>query len=114
MGEEKDLLSTSLLELRRGTLTISVLSQMKEPKYGYALVQSLEEKGVAIDPNTLYPLLRRLENQGLLESKWETGGTKPRKYYQRTEFGNEIYEQLKTYWENLSVGIERLLKEEEP
>lgn len=114
MGEEKDLLSTLLLELRRGTLTISVLSQMKEPKYGYALVQSLEEKGVAIDPNTLYPLLRRLENQGLLESKWETGGTKPRKYYQRTEFGNEIYEQLKTYWENLSVGIERLLKEEEP
>ena len=114
MGEEKDLLSSLLLELRRGTLTISVLSQMKEPKYGYALVQSLEEKGVAIDPNTLYPLLRRLENQGLLESKWETRGTKPRKYYQRTEFGNEIYEQLKTYWENLSVGIERLLKEEEP
>ena len=51
MGEEKDLLSSLLLELRRGTLTISVLSQMKEPKYGYALVQSLEEKGVAIDPN---------------------------------------------------------------
>ena len=74
MGEEKDLLSSLLLELRRGTLTMSVLSQMKEPKYGYALVQSLEEKGVAIDPNTLYPLLRRLENQGLLESRWETGG----------------------------------------
>lgn len=70
MGEEKDLLSSLLLELRRGTLTISVLSQMKEPKYGYALVQSLEEKGVAIDPNTLYPLLRRLENQGL----WKASG----------------------------------------
>ena len=69
MGEEKDLLSSLLLELRRGTLTISVLSQMKEPKYGYALVQSLEEKGVAIDPNTLYPLLRRLENQGLSADK---------------------------------------------
>ena len=85
MGEEKDLLSTLLLELRRGTLTISVLSQMNKPKYGYALVQSLEEKGVAIDPNTLYPLLRRLESQQLLESKWETSGTKPRKYYQRTD-----------------------------
>ena len=70
MGEEKDLLSSLLLELRRGTLTISVLSQMKEPKYGYALVQSLEEKGVAIDPNTLYPLLRRLENQGF----WKASG----------------------------------------
>ncbi|HIZ43259.1 MAG TPA: PadR family transcriptional regulator [Firmicutes bacterium] len=113
MGEEKDLLSSLLLELRRGTLTISVLSQMKEPKYGYALVQSLEEKGIAIDPNTLYPLLRRLENQGLLESRWETGGAKPRKYYQRTKCGTEIYEKLKAYWQNLSAGMERLLREEE-
>ena len=54
MGEEKDLLSSLLLELRRGTLTISVLSQMKEPKYGYALVQSLEEKGVAIDLSLIH------------------------------------------------------------
>lgn len=113
MGEEKNLLSTLLLELRRGTLTISVLSQMKEPKYGYALVQSLEEKGVAIDPNTLYPLLRRLEGQGLLESRWETGGAKPRKYYQRTEYGTVIYKQLKDYWKSLSAGMERLLREEE-
>ena len=113
MGEEKDLLSSLLLELRRGTLTISVLSQMKEPKYGYALVQSLEEKGVAIDPNTLYPLLRRLENQGLLESRWETGGAKTRKYYQRTKYGTEIYEKLKAYWQNLSAGLDRLLREEE-
>ena len=113
MREEKALLSALLLELRRGMLTISVLSQMKEPKYGYALVQNLEEKGVAIDPNTLYPLLRRLESQGLLDSKWETGGAKPRKYYQRTEYGTEIYTQLKTYWKNLSAGMERLLREEE-
>lgn len=113
MGEEKDLLSALLLELRRGTLTVSVLSQMKEPKYGYALVQSLEEKGMAIDPNTLYPLLRRLESQGLLESRWETGGAKPRKYYQRTAYGTEIFEKLKEYWKNISIGVERLLKEEE-
>ena len=86
---------------------------MKEPKYGYALVQSLEKKGVTIDPNTLYPLLRRLENQGLLQSKWETSGTKPRKYYQRTEFGTKIYQQLKAYWENLSTEMEQLLKEED-
>ena len=113
MGEEKDLLSTLLLELRRGTLTISVLSQMNEPKYGYALVQSLEEKGVAIDPNTLYPLLRRLESQQLIVCKWETCGTKPRKYDQRTEYGTQVYEQMKIYWNNLSAGIERLLEEEE-
>lgn len=113
MGEEKDLLSTLLLELRRGTLTISVLSQMNKPKYGYALVQSLEDKGIAIDPNTLYPLLRRLESQGLLESKWETSGAKPRKYYQRTAYGTQIYEQMKICWRNLSAGMERLLREEE-
>ena len=90
----------------------SVLSQMKEPKYGYALVQSLEEKGVFIDPNTLYPLLRRLEGQGLLESRWETGGTKPRKYYRRTEYGTEIYEKLKAHWTELSAGMGLLLKED--
>ena len=51
MGEEKDLLAGLVLELRRGTLILSVLSQMAEAKYGYALVQSLEEKGVEIDPS---------------------------------------------------------------
>ena len=98
MGEEKDLLAGLVLELRRGTLILSVLSQMAEAKYGYALVQSLEEKGVEIDPNTLYPLLRRLEKQGLLASRWDTGGSKPRKYYQRTAYGNEIYEELKSHF----------------
>ena len=73
------------LELRRGTLVLSVLSQLAQPRYGYSLVQGLESKRVSIDPNTLYPLLRRLEKQGLLYSEWETGGPKPRKYYRRME-----------------------------
>ena len=103
MGEEKDLLAGLVLEL----------SQMAEAKYGYALVQSLEEKGVEIDPNTLYPLLRRLEKQGLLASRWDTGGSKPRKYYQRTAYGNEIYEELKKQWRQISAGIEALMEEEE-
>ncbi|HIT67044.1 MAG TPA: PadR family transcriptional regulator [Candidatus Merdisoma merdipullorum] len=113
MGEERDLLAGLVMELRRGTLILSVLSQMSEAKYGYALVQSLEEKGVEIDPNTLYPLLRRLEKQGLLESRWETGGSKPRKYYQRTAYGNEIYRELKSQWKRMALGIEALLEEEE-
>ena len=113
MGEERDLLAGLVMELRRGTLILSVLSQMSEAKYGYALVQSLEEKGVEIDPNTLYPLLRRLEKQGLLESRWETGGSKPRKYYQRTAYGNEIYRELKRQWKRMALGIEALLEEEE-
>lgn len=112
MGEEKDLLSSLSLELRRGTLVISVLSQMQEKKYGYFLVQSLDERGVSIDPNTLYPLLRRLEKQGLLQSNWETSGPKPRKYYQRTEFGTKIYDALKCQWKEMVAGMDNLLKEE--
>ena len=113
MGEEKDLRSSLLMELRRGTLVLSVLSQMGGPKYGYSLVQSLEEKGIDIDPNTLYPLLRRLEKQGLLKSQWETGGSKPRKYYHRTDYGTQIYEELKVQWEELSESMGKLLKEGE-
>lgn len=110
--EEKDVLASLLMELRRGTLVLSVLSQMTAPTYGYALVQSLEEEGVAIDPNTLYPLLRRLEKQGLLCSSWETGGPKPRKYYQRTADGDRIYRELKSQWRQLTAGMDRLMEED--
>ena len=111
-GEERGLLESLLLELRRGTLVLSVLSQMDVPRYGYSLVQCMEEKVVAIDPNTLYPLLRRLERQGLLESRWETDGPKPRKYYTRTPFGDEIFEALKCQWREMAAGVEGLLKKE--
>lgn len=109
---EKDLLENMILELRRGTLLLSVLSQLKEPRYGYALVQSLEEKGVSIEPNTLYPLLRRLEKQGLLVSEWETGEAKPRKYYRRTDFGDAIFLKLREQWKSMTESMEGLLKEE--
>ena len=112
MGEERGLLESLLLELRRGTLVLSVLSQMDVPRYGYSLVQCMEEKVVAIDPNTLYPLLRRLERQGLLESRWETDGPKPRKYYTLTPFGDEIFEALKCQWREMAAGVEGLLKKE--
>lgn len=108
MGGDKELLESLQLELRRGTLILSVLSQMKDPKYGYALVQSLLDKGISIDPNTLYPLLRRLESQGLLESEWETGGSKPRKYYKRTDYGARIYSELLDEWKRMNRSIEKL------
>ena len=111
MPEEKDLMTNLTSELRRGTLILSVLSQLGEAKYGYALVQSLEEKGVEIDPNTLYPLLRRLEKQGLLSSEWDVGESKPRKYYRRTPMGDDIYRELKAQWEQLSFNMERILRE---
>ena len=67
----------------------------------------------SIETNTLYPLLRRLEKQGLLVSEWETGGSKPRKYYRRTEAGDEVYEKLKEQWKGISQNMEKLLEENE-
>ena len=58
------------LELRRGCLTIAVLAQLRTEHYGYALRKALADQGLDIDENTLYPLLRRLESQGLLASAW--------------------------------------------
>lgn len=106
---EKDLLESFLSELRRGTLILCVLSQLEEARYGYALVQRLEEKGIPIDANTLYPLLRRLEKQGLLCSEWNTAETKPRKYYKRTAYGNGIYLELVKQWRAMSAGMNDLL-----
>jgi len=110
---EKDLLESLLSELRRGTLILCVLSQMKEACYGYALVQNLEEKGIHMDANTLYPLLRRLEKQGLLCSEWDTTETKPRKYYKRTVYGDEIYKELAKQWKEMTKGIYDLIGGEE-
>lgn len=112
MGEGKDLMGNLTSELRRGTLILSVLSQLSEERYGYSLVQSLEEKGVQIDPNTLYPLLRRLEKQGLLASQWNVEEAKPRKYYKRTAQGDSVFFVLKEQWEQLSSNMERILREE--
>lgn len=109
---DHDLLEGFIHELRRGTLILSVLSQLSNSRYGYALVQCLEEKGVTIDPNTLYPLLRRLEKQGLLVSEWEMGDSKPRKYYKRTPLGDEIYQAMRTQWNEMTLTIKDLLEEE--
>ena len=111
MDNEKELVGNLTQELRRGTLILSVLSQLREQKYGYALVQRLEERGVSIDPNTLYPLLRRLEKQGLLLSQWEMGESKPRKYYRRTPMGDRVYEDLMRQWVVLSENMRKLMEE---
>ena len=96
-------------ELRRGTIIIGVLSLLSEPQYGYSLVTVLEENGINVDPGTLYPLLRRLEKQQLLESSWDTNEARPRKYYVLSPAGKEVYEQLCLEWKSLSVSIESLI-----
>lgn len=107
--EIQDTLASLTQELRRGTLIIGVLSQLTEPQYGYSLVTILEEKGTHIDPGTLYPLLRRLEKQGLLESSWDTNEARPRKYYMISEQGKVIYKELCKEWEALKQSMDQLL-----
>lgn len=106
-----EVVSGLILELRRGTLILLVLSQMKEPTYGYSLVKTLSDNQIPMDANTLYPLLRRLEGQGLLSSQWDTAQGKPRKYYQITEAGMEVLEKTKIYWKNFSDHVDKLLEE---
>lgn len=98
-------------ELRRGTLILLVLGQLRQETYGYSLVKKLNDSEIPMDPNTLYPLLRRLEGQGLLASEWDTGESKPRKYYQITEQGMEVLEKTRIYWKNFSEKVDELLEE---
>jgi DNA-binding PadR family transcriptional regulator len=107
-----ELLNSLTTELRRGTLTLAVLSQLQTPQYGYSLVQLLEKNNITIDQSTLYPLLRRLEKQELLISEWELTETRPRKYYKLSNFGKEVYEQLKEEWLRTSNQMKMLLEEE--
>ena len=111
MSDFNEITSNLFLELRRGTITLSVLSQLDKPKYGYALVESLQKKGMRIEPGTLYPLLRRLEKQELLESEWETSGSKPRKYYKLSDFGRKVYRALTDEWQDIRSTIDDLTKE---
>jgi len=96
-------------ELRRGALPLAVLSMMGENKYGYALINDLEECGIKIDQGTLYPMLRRLEGQGLLESSWVVEGTRPRRYYQISVEGSKVLQLLTDEWRHLNDLIEQLL-----
>ena len=97
-------------ELRRGTLILLVLSQLRQPTYGYNLVKTLTENGIPMDANTLYPLLRRLEGQGLLKSQWDTTESKPRKYYQSTPDGLAVLEGTRAYWNTFSGKVNELLE----
>jgi DNA-binding PadR family transcriptional regulator len=108
-----DLISSLTVELKRGTLVLLVLSQLRTQEYGYSLVQKLEGKNAPIDAGTLYPLLRRLEKQKLLVSEWDTSESRPRKFYMLSQDGKEVYARLKTEWESLSRQLENLLKEDE-
>jgi PadR family transcriptional regulator PadR len=96
-------------ELRRGVLVLAVLSQLTQSKYGYALMGDLSERGLEIDQGTLYPLLRRLESQGLLQSEWSVEGARPRRYYEINSEGARLLDLLKKEWRALTTMMESLL-----
>ena len=98
-------------ELRRGILVLATLSQLKEAKYGYALIDELSHRGLDIDQGTLYPLLRRLEEQGLLESEWNVEGSRPRRYYRISQTGEELLQVLTDDWLALVDIMKDLLLE---
>lgn len=110
-NKQDDLFDSLLLELRRGTIILSVLSQLKLPQYGYSLVVLLEEKGIPVEAGTLYPLLRRLEKQNLLESNWDVDAAKPRKYYKISDYGRKIYERLCEQWVEMVKKMDGLINE---
>lgn len=105
-----EIVSGLILELRRGTLTLLVLSQLKKPMYGYNLVKNLESVNIPIEANTLYPLLRRLEAQGLLSSEWDMSGSKPRKYYILTPDGKIVLNKVEKHWFSLTANVNSVLE----
>ncbi len=100
------------LELRRGVIVLACLSQLKEPSYGYELQQRLADAGMPIEQGTLYPLLRRLEGQGLLVSEWRIDDGPPRRYYTLSANGAEAYRDVTSAWASLTSVVDRLLDEE--
>ncbi len=97
-------------ELRRGLIMLAVLSQLGKQQYGYALLKLLADKGLAVDQGTLYPLLRRLEAQGLLQSAWNVEEGRPRRYYAISNEGKKLLPQLKQEWESMVAAMNKLLK----
>ena len=100
-------------DLRKGALVLAVLSQLRTPQYGYSLRQALAQRGMPIEEGTLYPLLRRLESQGLLTSQWQAEDGPPRRYYELSTLGTGVYQDLTSAWGSLTSVMNRLLTEED-
>lgn len=100
------------LELRRGALPLAVLAQLREEHYGYSLRRELNNKGLEIDEGTLYPLVRRLEKQGLLTSEWRFDDKRKKRYYRLSGLGDEVLTSLVVEWRTLNESIDTILQED--
>lgn len=113
MSDIDELYQNQVLELRRGSIVLAIVATLrKQPHYGYSLLESLKEYGLVVEGNTLYPLLRRLQSQGILASEWDTKEARPRKYYSLTRDGAKLYRKLATEWSDMSGRINEIIKED--
>lgn len=99
------------LELRRGCLVVATLAQLRQEQYGYTLRKALADDGLTIDEGTLYPLLRRLESQGLLVSQWREEEKRNKRFYRLSPVGEQILQQLLEEWERISTSLNKILQE---
>lgn len=104
--------NAQLQELRRGTAVLACLLMLRAPQYGYALLEQLADAGIPVEGNTLYPLLRRLESQGLLTSEWNTDESRPRKFYRTSPAGDSLAGVLLEDWNHLQASIDRISRKE--
>ena len=108
--ENDELVQNMLLELRRGVIAIAVLSQLSKEEYGYSLLKALSDLGLEVDQSTLYPLLRRLESQGLLQSEWRIADeARPRRYYVISTQGRAVLTRLKQEWSAMTATMKKML-----
>jgi PadR family transcriptional regulator len=110
--DNNDPLESLRLELRRGCLVIAVLAELRAEQYGYTLRKALAEHGMEIDEGTLYPLLRRLESQGLLVSEWREEDKRNKRFYRISRDGKAVLKQMLAEWESLGISLEAILKGE--
>jgi PadR family transcriptional regulator PadR len=109
MNENNDLFENLRLELRRGCLVVAVLAQLRTEHYGYALRKALADRGLAIEENTLYPLLRRLESQGLLDSQWREEDKRKKRFYRLSSGGKQILKKLLVEWQSLNKSLDDIV-----
>lgn len=111
MADDDDLFDKLRIELRRGSLVLAVLAALREERYGYTLRNTLDEAGLPIEEGALYPLLRRLETQGLLTSEWREEGRNKR-FYRLSAQGETILARLHAEWAAIGASLGRLLEED--
>lgn len=101
-----------ITEMNRGFLQIITLTALEKPMYGYAMIQVFKEMAYGVEESTLYPLLRRLEKNKLVQSKWNVEGNRPKKFYQITGKGREVRKILVDFWKKQNNILNAMLKEE--